>query len=98
MAKKVYVDVEALRAVLKSGVAEFDAYLSLCAAVDRADNRPVKCYVRFGESLAGIEVFGEPYAAAEWRMVNVTPARRAKFKRIALRHESTLQIEEVKPT
>lgn len=97
MGKKVYVDVEALRSVLQHGTNAFDAYLKLCAAVDRADNRPVRSYVRFGEALAGIEAFGEPYSAAEWRVINVTPTRRAKFKKIALRHESTLQIEEVLP-
>lgn len=95
---KVFVDSEDLKRVLKSGSAEFEAYLNLAAAVVRAENRPVLTWVRFGGSLAGTEALGKPYAPEDgWVQVKLTPKRKTKFEAIALRRESSIQFEKVKP-
>ena len=95
---KVLVDSGDLKRVLKSGAEEFQCYLNLCAAVVRAENRPVLTWVRFGNNLAGAEALGKPYASMDgWVQVKMTPKRKAKFEHIAKRRESAIQFEKVRP-
>lgn len=96
---KVLVDSGDLKKVLECNAAAFEAYLNLCAAVVRAENRPVLTWVRFGNSLAGTEALGKPYEVLvePWVQVMMTPKRKAKFEFIAKRRESSIQFEKVMP-
>lgn len=94
---KVLVNSGDLKRVLKSGAAEFEAYLALAAAVVRAENRPVLTWVRFSNDIAGVEALGQPYVGGGWVQVRMTPKRKAKFEAIAKRRESSIQFEKVRP-